>query len=121
MLSRILHDEKHPANNGAEKKTGSEETPTDIWIARIKGTRKARNVAKDCHLNVYKPCTSRDMTEEIPVMGAEERFQVFQYLFERWNAVCDESRSYGVEQGKRRRSLQILTYCNQGVWSNQGK
>jgi len=77
-LSRILHDETRPANKGAERKTGLEGTPTDIWIARIKGTRNAGNVAKDCQLNVYNPCTSWDMTEEIPIMGTEERFQVFQ-------------------------------------------
>lgn len=29
----------------------------------------------------------------------------------RWNAVCDESRMHGVEQGKRWRYLQSLTYC----------
>jgi len=43
MESKNRSYEIHPANNGAAKFTGSEETPKDIWKAKIKGTRKVRN------------------------------------------------------------------------------
>ena len=37
------------------------------------------------------------------------------HIFVRWNAECGESRTLGVERGKRRRSYQSLTYRYQNV------
>lgn len=60
--SKNQYDEIRPVNYGTVKKlTGSEESPNDICKARVKGTKKAKNVVKDCYPNGYYKVSYTEM------------------------------------------------------------